>query len=289
MAIKTPDEILEEQRAERTKEYAANIHSLHLKEMDTQSRIDNLQKTLDDAFANRKKELDTLENDARARIASLDNKSSELSTAKKQADATLKEAEDILAKANSDASAHQRNLDNHLNSVDEIKADLASQYAVLNDEKLKAKALVDEAEVRIKAAIAKESEIETKANQLVHISSNVDEAIKKQKSEQEKLEQIIADLNSKKEELNKASIKNSEELGNLIIIRDSLEAEKKSQINRKLEISEREEELKQKNVKCALDLQRLQDKEKEIAAQAGKLNELKNNVESLMKLQEKGA
>ncbi len=284
---KTPDEILEEQRAERTREYAANMHSLHLKQDDLEAKIKNLEKTLTEAFANRKEEIDSLENEVRARMADFDNRNSELAAVKKEADAKLKQAEEILNKASLESITHQDNLDNHLKSVDEIKADLASQYVSLNEQKSKISSLNEESEYKLKNSLLKEQEIEEKANQLVHISENINDDIKKQKELYEKNRLQMEELKS----LNAQAIilrnKNSEDLANVIIIRDSLDAEKKSQINRKLEISQREEELQQKNVKCALDLQRLQDKEKEINGQMGKLNELKNNVESLMKLQEK--
>ncbi len=287
MAEKTPDEILEEQRAEATKEYAAKIHSLHLQEIDAEEKLEKINKTIDDASVQRKKELDSLEADLRARIAEADNKSAEISILKRDAEAKLKQADEILAKVKDSETEHQQILDHHLNSVDSTKELLANKSSQIDEREKNSLELEAEAKSRLQEAMNKEKEIEEKADQLVHINQNVNDDIAKQKDSYEKNQAQIEELRSLNAEALILRNKNADDLANLIVVRDSIDAEKKAQINRKLEISEREQELQQKNVKLALDLQRLQSKEQDIATQAGKLNELKNNVESLMKSQGK--
>lgn len=286
----TQDEILEQQRQENTKAYAAKVHSLQLQANDLENKVSNLKKTLDDAFARKIQDLRELEDELGRRIAYVDNVQAEIAAVKRECLIKKQQADEFLEKTKADMESHFSNVENHFNSVEETKNDLSKRISDCIDKENKAEDLIKEANLRILEAEKKEKECQEKIKQLNSLSENLKQDVENHKIIEAKNKLEIDNIAKQKEEVLSIKAKNDEDYKAVIVTRNELDAARESLAKRKLELDQKEEGLKQKNIKYALDAQRLQDKEKEVSSQIGKLNELKNNVESLMKLQEnKGA
>lgn len=290
MGNKTPDEILEQQRAEATKAYAETINDLKAQARRLEDKLANLNATLEESFSSKSKELEDLEREARNRISELDSAKAEVAAQKREADSKLQEAAEILNKVKLDKESHSASVESHLNAAEKDRNEIAQRFAACASREDTALQMEQRADLILKSALEKEKEIDEKINDFNSISENLYRNIDEQKAFESK-NKAEAEFNKKqKEELEFIKIDYEQKNKDLGIKNEEVESTRASLANRKLEIDEAREDLKQKNIRYSLDMQRLQDKQKDIDSQVGKLNELKNNVEALIKIQEsKGA
>ena len=101
MAIKTPYDILEAQRAENTKAYAHRISALQAEVNILESKKDNLQKTLDENLSLKRKELNELEMDLKRKMVGADNAMAKSAVLMNEAVLKNKQADEELARLNS--------------------------------------------------------------------------------------------------------------------------------------------------------------------------------------------
>lgn len=288
MAVRTPDEILEEQRAEATKAYASSVSDLQKQVIELEARKKDLKNTLDEAFVNKQKELEEIESHLRSSAEDIDKLRVELATSIREAAVKNKEADDILENAKSERKSHDENLQNHLNSVGQTREDLAQRLA--NCMQLEEQAKVKNAEADEKLALAnkREEEIKIAREELEKSSKILDEKYQKNKELEHKNSAEVEEIENKKSEFINIQQKNESDIRELVVMRDDLDASRTSLAKRKSELDAKEIYIKSEQIKIALGNQRLQEKEKDIASQEGKLNELKNNVDALMQLRKVG-
>ncbi len=239
------------------------------------------------AFANRQKELDLAEKD-------LNKTKSDIDVAKTNADELFKRAKIQQEESIKQAIALQKEKDSHYEKINthclNMQADketIAAQKASTLEIEKKAQEKMLLAENKLQESLGKECEIEKKADYLAHIQGNVNDDIKSNKEILDKNIAILEDI--KKERESVKSIQN-DILAEKIDLANTLKAiQEGSNVldKKKTEISDSLYDLKNASIKNELNLKNIQSKSQDLDYKIGKLNELKNNIESLMKLQEK--
>lgn len=291
MAIKTPDEILEEQRAEATKEYAKKIHALKLQANDLEDKCKNLNKTLGEAFKEKSMELNQEEERLRLLNISLDESKAHVAAMRRESDTILSNAHTLFNKATLEYSEHKNNVDNHFNSVETTKADFLIREGKCLERETSCNIKEKLADDIMNAALEKEKEVVEKIEEFNKTFESISTATLEQKSISIKNAGDMEELNIRIEEFEKTKYKYKEDHDGLMVIRNDLDSARVNLSKRKSDLDDKENNLKAEKIKIDLANERLLDKEKDINAQSSRLNELKNNVEILLKKQEesKGA
>lgn len=286
MKEKTPDEVLEEQRSEATETYALKVRALTDKYADLQSKCNDMEATVNEAVAQKLKEIETMQTTLKEDIQQANDKYTLAQEMLKEAtlklDAANKKQEDVEALA----KEHTYNIDAQLNEMANQKDDLQIRHAVCADREKSAYDKNIEADANISDAVKREEdiqkslrEIESKISELDSMISQNSELVSTNTIVLGKINEVTAENAAKDQELR---LRENDASSALL----GAQEERKRLSIRKTELDEKEATLKQGGIKYALDMQRLIDKQKEIDTNIGKFNELKNNVESLMKIQD---
>ncbi len=282
----TPDEILEQQRQEATKVYADKVKDLNEQISVLLFKHNDLESTLNLAFQDKKKELDTLESELKAKIAEADDRDARAKALLRDAQIKSDEAENLYTHAQMKMSDHANTVDKHIASAQERSDDLAARNFVCSQREIDAELKNKEADERIAYAVKKEQDANAAVDNLNIIIGKSQTKIEEQEAIRKSNEAQSAQLETLRMELD--GRKNSEiaEKQDFTRQRDDLDKARlklnqdMSSVESKLEL------LKEKQVQYELNMQKYQDSIKDLQNREGKLNELKNNVETLMKNKE---
>lgn len=288
--VKTADDILQEQRSENTKAYAKTIQGLQLQISDLEVKLKNIDATFKSTFATKFKEVNGLEEELRKNIARNEDIRIELGVNKRVVELAMFEANKILDKAKQEKEDHVASVEVHVSNTSQERNDIAQRIAACVEREKVVEFTEQRANEIIKCALEKEKELDEKIKELNIAFENMENSVKEQEALAKENQVNFQENQKQKESLNSLKSKCDEDQKGLIVMRNELDSARVSLGKRKLELDASYEDLKQKNIKLDLDVQRLQSKEKDISSQTGKLNELKNNVEALIKIKEsKGA
>lgn len=282
----TPDEVLEQQRTEATKVYAKTVADLQGKANDLDKKCKDLKRTIDDALNSKIKELKEMEEKLTVSLADAEHRKAEAQALMREARDKINEANKLEKIVQEKHDIHQETIDTYHSSIDFDKEIYTKKNTEILEREQDSILKQRQLEEKESCLLKKEEEINSKIEELNILKEHVDKNIQENKNiknyndiEIEKLSKLDIDLKDREEKLFSDRRQFSLELNDFEINRSSL-------AKRKLELDQKNDWLKNESIKNELAIQKLQAKEKEIQTEYGKLNELKNNVEILMKNKE---
>lgn len=282
----TPEEILEQQRAEATKVYADKVRSLQAQANELDAKCKNLKAALDEAFLNRQKELDGLADELRNKLAEVDGKGAEVAALMRE----VKSKEELTAKNLDEAVAKKKLYDDAVNAQVEAAQQEKDALSRRNDSCLiretSSELKWQEASDRMAVALEKETDVNARISSLVSLQDEIKRSTQEQQELKLTNQKDLEEISKKLEDIEATKKDYAAKYTELIVLRDEVDGIRASLSQRKTELDTKEFDAKQVGIKNALEAQRNLDKQKDIDYQTGKLNELKNNVESLIKSQE---
>lgn len=286
MATQTPDEIIEQQRKDSTKAYADKVSSLVSEIHILETQKEDIQNVLKEAFTNKQKELDEIHADLLNKRQADEAYHLEAVTMLRDAKSKMEESDkgwDSLEQAIKD---HEENVSNYNSTVQNSSENFSKREAICLE---KEKAIEDrniDSDNRLVVAVEAEKRAADKILELQTLAVNVNEEIVKNKEIQDKNTLLLDDINNNKSVLVELNKSIDEDRKKVIAERLAVDNDRKSLALRKTDLDLKDDEIRDKNIKYAVDSQRLIDKQKDIDTQIGKLNELKNQVDSLIKIQQ---
>lgn len=283
----TADEVLAKQRQEATAGYAKKIADLTAEIKDLELKRNNSKEVFNELLQGRIAEINTLEEEVRLRLSQADELKDQAARALKDANAQLNIANLLRQDLADQHNAHNERVESHIAASTIDREDIAARKgAVIEIEKNAAESLKN-AQERIIQAENKEKEIELKADKLVHISANINDDISIQKDILSQNQSTLDNLLKERTDLMNISNKVNFDRNELEQLRKDLDNQTARLSQRKVELDQRAEAMKTETVKIELANTRLKEREDNIKVETGKLHELKNTVETLMKLKEK--
>lgn len=265
--------------------YNQKATSIQVEIKTLEGKRDILQELLDEAFAKKIAELNTLEDELRRKLEEVNNSRSMISRGLDETLVRLKNIKELEIALEMKHQDHQVNLDAHHVAVDELSKDIAQRLAVCIAKEESACNQAQDVEKRLLAVEEKERDIEDKANKLVHIANNINEDIVKQTSLKNDVQGMMDALKTSQEEItvlrNKVSFERSENEQ----LRSDLDKAFVTLANRKKELDQKEHDLKAYAISLSVSTNQITDRENAIKVEISRLNDLKNNVETLMKQQ----
>lgn len=282
------DEILALQRIEATKIYADKVNALQKQAVELENTIKNLQSTIDVAVMSREQELEHLIMKAQTAVYDAEVRENKAKMLLTEALTRSEEAKNVHESVLVSKKSHEEERDVHINNIQIEKEEIAKRLAFVIERESSLKDLIKIADENMAAVIAGEVELKFEEGRIKSLSEQIKLSLTAQKSVENVNRLRAKELEEKEEILVNLQNSNKLEQSGFIEIRDQLDKTRADLIAAKVKIDEKVSSLKALEVKVALDSQRLQEREKDVQSQMAKLNELKNNVDSLLKLQEKG-
>lgn len=286
---KTPEDILEQQRAEATKKYSQDVSELQDKANSLKATCANMEGIIASAVAYKIKELnDLIDANSKEKI-DIENKNNQAQQLLKEASVKMDLANRMFEEATQNKLEHSKNVESHLQAMTEGREAIANRHALCAEREAEAQEKLISADNRISESSKKEESIILLQSELNKIKEEVENKMKQHtelaannKFNLDRIEIINADLQNREDDL---KMKQNVLSGG----QSKLEEDRQALVVKKNILDDKDTRLKELSIKNSVEMQRLQDKQKEINFNVGKLNELKNNVDNLMKTQEKGA
>ncbi len=288
LKVKTPDEILEEQRADSAKAYADKVSALQLKANDLQHKCDNLQAIIEIAVSNKIQQLNDLELKLRDKFSDAEIKEHQAQLLMKEAVSRMELSNKYADQLRADRTHHDEQVRMHVESSTQEKESIERRHAICNEKEEEAEKIVASAHQSVKEALDKSKTAKDLIEQYNGITKQAEEAIARQQEIEKRNVETLKSISNQREELEKLRNELSEKYKVAVDKENEVESNRVILTKRKSDLDERENHLKQMSIKNSLDIKRIQDRQQEIDFNTGKLNELKNNVEALVKAQEKG-
>lgn len=267
--------------------YAKRIAALQIVESKVTDNIKNMNRVIDDHIQKKQQELDN-------KISETEKLKLEAITMKKDAQNLLYEAQEKIDNANKihisvtqSKELHDSVIRTHINNVSNVNSDLAKRHGecVAREEKLND--MLIEINKKSEASILEQKKSELECGKLRNIEKSINDDIEVQKDLYFKNKQILDDIKSVKTEIDAIKFKSDSDMSEVIKMRDDLDKsyariEKTSQ-----EIIKRNDECKAREIQIKVTEQLLKDRKSTLDGQEGRLNELRNNVNSLLEKQQK--
>lgn len=283
---KTPDEVLEEQRAEATRIYALNVSDLQKKANELKEKCDDMESTIRASVAKRMSDLEVLGNHLTERTKEAEDKYFEAQDMLRDLNFKKEIIEKELEELNANKIEHENNVVSQLNALSAEKDSILLRHDTCGNREEESLAKQKCADEKYDTAINKEQSLNLLIQELDNKRLDIDTRIIQQNELAGNNKSCLDKISSTKEELIAKEKDLIDRESTVDSLRLQVDAERKALANRKVELDKKENDLKQISVKNALDLQRLQDTQRDVDSQLSKLNDLKNNVESLMKTQQ---
>lgn len=278
--------LIENQRKEYTQDYVNKTISLKNEIMMLQKKKDDIENTLKSAFLEREKELDNL----KIKVSE-EFKISELNHA--STTSILREVNFKIQEYNKNHEElckskieHQNNINSHRILIEETKEVLSKRKSECDYKEELCKNMDVQSKKYLEDAINRDNIISQRMSELDNMKKRVNAEIIINKNILEENKKILENINRSKIEI--VDINKSIEIDKrkVFVERQGIENDRKSLSIRKNDLDVKENDIRDKNIKYLVDLQRLIDKQKDLDAQTGKLNELRNQVNSLIEIQQ---
>lgn len=284
--LKEETEALKKQQEDSLNGYAFKVKNLISEINSLETRKSNLKKILDDAFVDRNKQVSALEEKVNANLLEAEKKHALVNKHLEDAKSKLDHSEDLKNSLLDKHNTHDLMKDEELRSLENHKEEMRQRESDLRERDAKSKGMFAEAATRISSAEFREKEIEEKANKLVHISDNVAHDIALQKELNTKNIALLNDINSKKEELNIQKRQAYEHMQESLSMRDDFKELSDGLALKQNNLNEKQNELRANEIRHEVVRQQQDSREQHINQQMGKLNQLKSDVEILLKKKE---
>lgn len=282
----TEDEILEQQRKDSTNAYAKRVIEIKNEIDNYEGKLSNLKELFNIEYEKKLDEVKNLENDLRLKLAEADNNNSLIKSCLKEAQIKLDNANALESSLVDKHNDHAENVEIHLSTIDGRKEDIRQRDSISIEKENQANTIMVEANNRLNDAIKKENKIEEEANRLSHILNNVDQDIAIQKDLYNKNSLLLKEIDNNKNELLEIKDKSEKDKKEAVKIRDDVDAFQARLAKRKDELDQTAKDLSAAQIRLDVATQSLKDKEQYIDNQISKLNQLKSDVEILLKQKE---
>jgi len=279
-------DVLKQQHESALSDYASKVEELTHEISVLQFKRSDLQKNLDLELAEKSKQIQKKESELNARILIVkeqEEKNYTIQSELKLREQRLKDIESNLIKKH---NIHANYMAESLAINQKDKENIIARDRESSSMKNTAIAINSEASAKMADALKKEQEVEIKAQKLVHIEYNVNEDIQKQKDLKLSNENSLAVINKLKQELADEKLDFEKVKADNIRLRDDVDIATARLGKRKIDIDEREKSVKANEIRIEIRMNDLNLRGKEIENQQARLNQLKLDVETLLKLRD---
>ena len=181
---------------------------------------------------------------------------------------------------------HNKNMKNHIDTVSSAHKDIDLRHGVCSEREEKAIIMLNEANKRVDLALMAEQKAQEEVNKLTAINEAIKSDIEVQKDLYFKNKQLLDEIKSSKIEVQAIKDKSDFDKSEVIKIRDDLDKAQARIERTSQEIIRRNDECKSREIQIKVTEQTLKDRKAYLDGQEGRLNELRNNVNTLLEKQQ---
>jgi kinesin family protein 15 len=266
--------------------YAKKISALQLVESKVTENIKNMNKVIDDHV---QKEKDILN----SKIAETEKLKLESITMKKDAQNLLYEAQQKMEEANKihlsttqSQELHKSVVKTHIDNVSNINSDLAKRHGECAAREEQLNDVLIGIKKKLEESMLEQKKVELECDKLRNMEKTIKDDIEVQKDLYFKNKQILDDIKSIKTEVDAIKNKSDSDMAEVIRMRDDLDRAQARIEKTSQEIIKRNDECKAREIQIKVTEQALKNRKSNLDGQEGRLNELRNNVNSLLEKQQ---
>lgn len=281
----TQDELIERHRADTLVAFGVKSMEIQKEIVEYQSKLETIESQFEIEYAKLIDSNKQLEEELRNKIHVITDKEALVNAALKDARMKLdnaKSLEDLLASKHAE---HNEVVEHHAKCCANDKDDILSRISAAKVVEDSAHALMISADQKMVDATTKEQSITEQSEKLTSISNNIASDIAIQKDLQIKNESIKKDIVLLKEENEKLSIQAKQDKADAIEIRDNCDRASARLTTKGIEVDRRNEACTAREVQIKVTDKILSDRKSFLDYQEGRLNELRNNVNTLLEKQ----
>lgn len=280
------EEILKQRRIDDIQSHGNTITGLQLRIRELEGNIKHLEAIFTLEYSKKIESLVASEEEIKLRMNDIEDKYS-------LANSNLKESELKLNKIKEKEAALVERENNHNEFVNASSVHIENQKDLINiknsnalDIEDRAKYFLLDSQNKMSAALAKEKDIEEKANKLVHIQNNINEDIVNKNNIQENINVSLYELNDKKLSIEKQALEVEKIKSDAVKMKDEIDITTARLSQRKSELDEKDKRLKEMSIRNEVISQKHAEKDKDLIIQESKLRQLKSDLDILLKQKE---